>query len=215
MTKERGILMHARSVQNILAGRKTQTRRILTTVNGIGRVTEFQKSATKGYDWIMRDKRMRWNDLRHSDLLTRCPQGHPGDRLWVRETWKRQTHDAAGQHIVYKADGAVLSRELWWKDFDANRYTDSKWRPCLHMPRNYSRITLEITDVRVELVQDISVADIVAEGAVDPIGTERRYGYVTEKFAREEWERLWDDTNGKGAWDRNDWVWALTFKRVE
>ena len=86
--KSTPILMSGPLVRAVLSGLKTQTRRPIERIAKIGPVTEFQRSDTRGYDWIMRDQRKLWNDLTHAELLARCPYGSVGDRLWVRETWK-------------------------------------------------------------------------------------------------------------------------------
>lgn len=134
-----------------------------------------------------------------------CPFGVPGDRLWVRETYID-----LGACFLYRADAnAEQDRALV-----APR---QKWRPSIHMPREASRITLEITDVRVQRLQDVSQADAMAEGAppshhsIDMIS--RQYGY--EDFSRSWYAQLWEQINGPGSWDANQWVWAITFRRVE
>ena len=78
--KERGILFSAPMVRANRAGRKTQTRRLVS-------LREFGPSTTSGYDWTFRDKRALWNDISPARLMEMCPYGVPGDRLWVRETW--------------------------------------------------------------------------------------------------------------------------------
>jgi hypothetical protein len=138
----------------------------------------------------------------------RCPYGAVGDRLWVRETWAasldsdgdmckpflyRATYDEA----VYgqlKASFSDRATEIW--DVVGN----TGWRPSIHMPRWASRLTLEVTGVRVERVQDISEADAKAEGV---------------KSAAE-FCALWDEINGARGygWDANPWVWVVEFKRV-
>jgi len=154
-----------------------------------------------------------------------CPYGQPGDRLWVRETW------------APKVDGIDLARPASWYAADFNdpanervrAFVGGRWRPSIHMPRNRSRITLEITGVRVERPQDISEADALAEGIIydpDPItGQGAAYwferpdgaqqGYMT---AREAYAGLWDRINGKRpgcAWADNPWVWVLDFRQVQ
>lgn len=86
--------------------------------------------------------------------------------------------------------------------------------PSIHMPRWASRLTLEITEVRVERLQGISGDDILAEGVGHPIGTELRYGHVTEAWNRARFRSLWESINGAGAWDANPWVWVVGFRRV-
>ena len=120
------------------------------------------------------------------------PYGKPGDRLWVRETW----HDASSSlHscALYRADGI----DLHW----------DKWTPSIHMPRWASRITLEITSVRVERLQDISEADAQAEGITSAECLECD-GFVNA------FSKLWEQINGPGSWDANPWVWAIEFRRL-
>jgi hypothetical protein len=138
----------------------------------------------------------------------------PGDHLWVRETWAETVYvdgDRAGEHeIVYRADAP----DFQWVDGDGGvDYREdgcprSSWRPSIHMPRKVSRITLEVTGVRVERVQEISTSDIDAEGL--PIG--RGLGGSQEMEFRE----LWDSINAKRGygWDKNCWVWVVVFKRI-
>ena len=110
------------------------------------------------------------------------PYGRTGDRLWVRETWG---HNPEGPGYVYRSDG----------DFDMKFHGD-RWRPSIHMPRWASRITLEVTGVRVERLQDINEEDALAEG-------------VEHAF-----RSLWESINGPGSWDANPWVWVVEFRRV-
>lgn len=148
-----------------------------------------------------------------------CPYGRPGDRLWVRETWcQTSTHG-----IVCRADGEI-SDEF------------GPWKPSIHMPRWASRITLEITDVRVERLQEISEADAIAEGIErlkdHPLGfpvwkvCDHQDGtpgvevldYVGRdwtKDPRRAYQALWLSINGPGSWDANPWVWVIEFRRID
>jgi len=195
--REHPILFSTEMVKAILEGRKTMTRRIIKTqpvmVNGYYR---WQPKA--GYDI----------NLEHLNInLTNklCPCGQVGDRLWVRETW------ADGMNvpvpIIYKADKA-------WTDVKI------KWRPSIFMPRWASRITLEITDIRVERVQEINNADAEQEGfalaglqngcpACDTID----HSYYGGRFHFAEY---WDSLNAKRgySWESNPWVWVVSFEVV-
>ena len=144
-----------------------------------------------------------------------CPYGVPGDRLWVRETYARHPQFA---EVAYRADGEEFE--------DGDGFTwCPKWTPSIHMPRALSRITLEITDSRVERVQDISEEEARAEGiealdgrfvSADLCDTARWYGMSMED-ARCIYAHLWDtsyDARGLG-WSVNPWVWVVTFKSVE
>lgn len=166
--KEQPLLMKGPLVKRSLLDIKTATRRLLTQVAGIGVVTEFQRSSTLGYDFIMRDRRMNWNDLRVSDLLERCPYGAQGDRLWVRETWRQNTFvdpkDGPVAGVLHKATytGLPIPHARW------GVVTDKVWRPAIFMPRDACRLVLEIKGVVVERLQDITEDGIRAEG-VDTI----------------------------------------------
>lgn len=124
------------------------------------------------------------------------PFGKPGDRLWVRETW---THDDEG-NISYRAQMDD------WVECPGN-----KWKPSIFMPRIASRITLEISTIRVERLQDISEEDAKAEGP------SQHPEYPKEFYCswRKAYQVLWDSINGPGSWDRNPWVWVIEFKGVQ
>jgi hypothetical protein len=214
MMKERPILFSSQIVQAILAGRKTQTRRVLNRVATLGPVTEFQRSATPGYDWIMRDRRLLWNEIKHADLLERCPHGAVGDRLWVRETWRADDYAQDDpERTIYRADADAEALE--------GIKGIVKFRPSIHMPRNRARILLEITDVRVQRLQEISDSDALAEGIVKwpPVADSWKpqqewniaYSSPTKAF-----RALWQEINAERApWDSNPWVWAITFRLVD
>jgi len=150
----------------------------------------------------------------------------PGDRLWVREAFALDDNGHE-EWPIYRADGAALPV------LPPTRKA-SRWRSPIHMPRWASRIDLEITEVRVERLQDISEADALAEGIEEVEGiigascaggihheiTGIRYyfdgghdeGYES---ADDAYHALWDSLNGPGSWDANPWVWVITFKRVK
>ena len=195
--KERPILFNAPMVRAILDGRKTVTRRVVKPQPA----GEIRRGEPDFNHWIDTKYWERQNQKENRGIGTRgfaCPYGQPGgDRLYVRETFghfERNENFAPGCEVFYRADGESLAVE--------------PWRPSIHMPRWASRITLEITSVRVERLQDISVADAIAEGCP---GGEHGDRYA----ALEQYRALWESINGPGSWDANPWVWAITFKRVE
>jgi hypothetical protein len=228
--KEKPILLSGEMVRAILDNRKTQTRRAVNRVQRIGRVTEFQRSDTPGYDWIMRDERMMWNDISHADLLSRCPYGQPGDRLWVRETYRHCGNISTGgwcfEMVGYAADGAsgrcgewmtlsAMPRREWWNT------GKEPWSPSIFMPRRYSRLTLEVTGIRVERVQDITESDARAEGIIDggclSCGNPEPCGCEDPRpDARDGFIGLWDDIYAKrgSGWEVNPFVWVVEFKVV-
>ena len=211
--KERPILFSAPMVRAILAGKKTQTRRIVKP----------QPEWTKGA-WYWRHPRYN-NGLGihyfHTDaesaaekMASVCPYGIPGDRLWVRETWfdngASWSGDSSESHgrCVYRADGEFM-------DHFPEDYMGAKWSPPIHMPRWASRITLEVVAVRVERVQDISNNDATAEGFEDKFEADgSAYGAVLTT-AKECFADLWCEINGEDSWYANPWMWAVEFKRLE
>ncbi|AOZ52666.1 hypothetical protein BKX93_01490 [Chromobacterium vaccinii] len=227
---EKPILFCAEMVRALLAGTKTQTRRVAKPVKH----PDFGNLYEPGAMVLEREPQHVINRA--------CPYGQPGDRLWVRETWGVISHswDKAGNmvdwvpdrpatpilelpfgrvyysgHVIYAADGYME----WAGDDDGGGEPRSAWKPSIHMPRTASRILLEITDVRVEQLQDISEADAVAEGCVaEPCDHSRQscedigcYGPT----AAGAYHWLWNRLNGAGSWDANPWVWVIEFKRVE
>lgn len=195
---ERPILFSAAMVRALLAGTKTQTRRIVKPQpHGVALVA----SGNHLFDY--RDDLGDYSRVVPMDkAVTLCPHGLPGDLLWVREAF-----NADRAEMVYRADGGMPAD---W--FDAG----SKWRPSIHMPRRASRITLEITMVRVQRLQDISEEDARAEGApgyeegidAPPPDDEHEWAYLASFI------RLWKSINGAESWNANPWVWAISFKRL-
>lgn len=212
--KERPILFSESMVRAILEGRKTQTRRVINSVTGIGRVTEFQPSDTPGYAWTFRDRRLLWNDMTPHNLLSRCPHGQPGDRLWVREAWRIADSDLCGCGGDYCTCGCNGQPIYAASYSDDTRREMMPWCPSIHMPRWACRLVLEITDVRVERLQDISEADARAEGCHGGHGSIPGYNYSATP--REQFWQLWESLSaGRGyGWDANPWVWAITFRQV-
>lgn len=215
--KERPILFSAPMVIAILGGAKTQTRRVVKhqpiqcTELPFILFPQSKNEAIEQTGYI-------WPNAK-DQILALCPYGQPGDRLWVREAWS--THacfDSVSpatlttRSIHYLADGKVET---------------GKGRPSIHMPRWASRISLEITGVRVERLNRISESDAMAEGveAVRVSETDFRYvdylrdGKIHEKEATtgtaiKSYASLWESINGPGSWEANPWVWVVEFKRI-
>lgn len=219
--KERPINFRARMVRAILDGRKTQTRRIVMPQpsNGwklicpglcdqkpvLGEITS--KHPKRGKFGVFTVK--QHDGFTERDLIV-CPYGQPGDRLWVRESltlWPGS--------LEYKADGnpvpmTTTSHEQWsWFESYKNATC-----PSIHMPRWASRILLEITDVRVERLQDISEEDAASEGAPCEIGRLEAAILGTQASYRKGFIRLWESDHGEGSWIENPWVWVIEFKRI-
>jgi len=205
--KERPILFSAPMVRAILEGRKTQTRR---AVNGVADPDEIEVLGDSGEAFMHSGACESFCDYACGGAVLKCPYGIPGDRLWVKETFWKHKQTSFVRHADCASDAS-------WKE--------TGWRkvPSIHMPRWASRITLEIADVRVERLQDISEADAVAEGVRQMrdgsgcwVGREGPGKWVTPwAAAREAFCDIWESINGKGSWDANPWVWVIEFKRIE
>lgn len=224
--KERPILFSGEMVRAILEGRKTQTRRVIkpqpTFERGAWSVPGFFCNTEQGFK----------ESLLRSEF--QCPHGAPGDRLYIKEKWatspcldkcnaadiERRTLDANYSEpwapLYYFADDTF---DNWDKTTWGNYI--GRHRHARFMPRWASRVTLEITGVRVERVQDISEQDAKAEGAT-PDHFENAFFQTgpsgkTNPFIRGFW-RLWDSINGKDetkSWDANPWVWVISFNKLE
>lgn len=220
LVKERGIIMAGDSVRAILDGRKTQTRRVVkpqpTSPAVLDDVSARCEEAT-GYPLEDRRPYCMWVGERDGktwiDQGVRCPYGATGDRLWVREAFFDH-----GNYGIDALDSIPTPRDerIEYRAEPWDRLGDPKeagpWTSPIHMPRWASRLTLEITDVRVERLLSITNEDAIAEGCV---GGPELEGYSEQNPADpyEEYAIRWDAINGKRApWDSNPWVWVLTFK---
>lgn len=210
--KERPILFSGPMVRALLAGKKTQTRRVVKNPYFYGCLTgdcpHWQES-----------------DCAHA-MAQACPYGQPGDRLWVKETFALHACDDGFGNVTYRAGGAHVLLCGDHGDGDPvgigaacepnSKYKPERWKPSIFMPRWASRITLEILDVRAERLQDISEEDAKAEGA--EIQKETPGGWVIcgprIGSYREGYRWLWEQINGAGSWDANPWVWVLEFRRL-
>ncbi len=227
--RERPILFSGPMVRAILAGHKTQTRRIVKPWVPRPGVDAVPADVSYLPDFTC--------------YRATCPYGQPGDRLWVREAFRfaasldRLSPNDVGEKALdagyntpwaptqFEADG---HRTGSWRGFDTPPAvtTPGKLRPGIHMPRWVCRLVLEVTSVRVERLQSISYEDARAEGAFDPrlfVGDERREPGVEsyEELARRlQWPQrafreLWSSINGASSWDANPWVWVVEFRRAE
>lgn len=194
--KERPLLFSSAMVHAILEGRKTQTRRIVKLTDS-GRV----KGVGSPKNWHIDDH----------DVVNACPYGIPGDRLWVKETFAHWSPKI----IKYRADGECSDGDR------REHYTPGKWRPSIFMPRWASRILLEITNVRVELLQDITEDGALAEGIEKLTGQfDGCYAAgqsLSGTTARECFQRLWNYINAANGfgWEANPWVWVVEFKKIK
>lgn len=208
--KERGMLFAATMVKAILANTKTQTRRVLSiqpTEPPIAAQMSLNRSMTRPVFAAM------WNTKTgDGSTCCLCPYGVVGDRLWVRETWGlfEERADKTVSALVRGVPPEGSGYKPHYRATDKLEMPSGAWRPSIHMFRWASRITLEITDVRVERLQDISEADALAEGIDD--GWLVRNKVPPPRAAR--YRDLWEDINGAGSWDANPWVWVVSFKPI-
>ena len=232
--QEKPIPFNSEMVNAILDGRKTQTRRVITPKPGEN-IVGFQS-------WIHQDKQLWTEQIHTSDPLHnklgkdyKCPYGQPGSQLWVRETWATSLSldsmspsdiGIAARRAGYNSKESPKS-DLWYmadmhyRQWGSEKTSLGKSRPSIHMPRWASRIQLEITDVRVERLQEITEADVCAEMGRD--------GWIRDGlWALPNWEggpfdsaqkmfaHLWDSIyKDRGfGWEANPFVWVVEFKKV-
>lgn len=182
-------------VQTLLAGRKTQTRRIIKFPKDYDG-KEVYPNGSFGCKYSVEDGTLR---------RLNCPYGLPGDLLWVRETCK----GLAGPKYYYKADGFILKNH--WR-----------WTPSIHMPKEAARIWLRVKTIRVERIQEITEVDAIAEGAKDHLNEmnlmkELGDWKIPSPFLMHQFGflSLWCQINGCESWLDDPWVWVVEFERVD
>jgi hypothetical protein len=182
--KERPILFSGNMVRTLLAGTKLQTRRLL------------RPKHLSGSGWHVPNAGAT-SDTMTTVLARFCPYGQPGDRLWVRETWRVETSGEV-QTLYYRAD------EPW--------HDGAGWSPSIHMPRWASRLTLEVTAVRVQRACEISEEDALAEGVLhgNDLGRTVYTDTGARVSARDAFRALLGSIYGPDAWEK--WFWAVSFK---
>jgi len=201
--KERPILFSAPMVRAILDGSKTQTRRVVKDAQpaGIGRC-HWSKTG--------------WAHLRLSGGCScqpvRCPYGIPGNQLWVRETW-------AVQHEYDAAAPSKIGSSARWHYAATEDLGGLRKRPSIFLPRRGSRILLEITDVRVQRLQEISNedarAEVISDGGCLSCGNSEPCGCNDpQPDHRDGFSWLWQSIHGSDGWHANPWVWVISFRRI-
>ena len=177
--KERPIIFSGPMILAILNGLKTQTRRVV------------KPQPTDGRLWPDEGSHRIWGEDNRSLVPCGwCPYGQPGDRLWVRETWG----PCEGGFCYRASEGPNVKPD------------DGKWHPSIHMFREASRLTLEIVEIRVERLQEITDKDAKAEGTC---------GVACTQWGMPNFQWLWESINGKTyPWHSNPWVWVVEFKKM-
>lgn len=234
--KEKGILFSAPMVRALLAGTKLQTRRAMKP-----QPSDSWSPFSLGEVHKMRDGEFVLDrnggpivigygpSNEDGDEAYPCPYGQPCDRLWVRETFAIVPRTAYArsigvQQVIRKDDPYNHDAAVFRADWDLS--PPGRWRPSIHMPRWASRITLEITDIRVERLQDISEEDAFSEGVTElPLQKGESGAWWTADVSAgkklhaqslvKAYKALWESINGEGSWDKNPWVWCITFRRMQ
>lgn len=241
--KERGMIFNGEMVRALLDGRKTQTRRIVKGTDGAVKFCKEWNINGEEFFVVLGEK----DHTGMNPVLgaISCPLGAVGDRIYVRETWAILGNEDGccidWEEKLCKADERSAARiyrasceqkqgnyGLWsipddadWKPHTKDHQYEGAWRPSIHMPRWASRILLEITDVRVERLNDISEEEAITEGVPPAGGLLPDYPgtFLTPKgdfaTAKVAFQRLWESIYGDESWQANPWVWVIEFKRVE
>lgn len=240
---DRPIIFSGPMVRALLDGRKTQTRRVLkpqppADVTSAGVIARSNEGQTDEWTWLSGDPKDCDTWETRGEFKTRYV---PGDRLWVRETWGINHYDYGGRNFIPKQRPADLDDEhlsYLATEADAEIRDEMPYRPSIHMPRWASRLTLHVTGVKVERLQDISEDDAIAEGATRK---PRCYGYgnLYDGWSMD-WKEpaadyalvsasmafgsfinelhggpRWSSKPGPSLWDSNPWVVAVTFRVVK
>jgi hypothetical protein len=202
--KERPILFSTNMVKAILAGSKTQTRRICKTLWPVDFVKmETLAASNNSFEFLFQGKykpvfgAVFFNQKLNRKEFLPCPYGKVGDILWIRETWTPFNNG-----VAFKADEKINDKH--------------GWRPSIHMPKAAARIWLQLEDVRVERVREITEEDAIAEGVLK-LEDGRYHSYLNGvacqcETAKLSYTTLWCQINGTDSWNSNPWVWGLTFK---
>jgi hypothetical protein len=226
---DRPILFSAPMVRALLDGRKNQTRRVLSLpdwtqlMDCTGQLVQYERQEgheRHGLEFVTKGRSL-WNKESNptgvSGAYLRVPV-MPGDRLYVREA-HYMTDDGDYAIAVYAEDDTeVAEHNSRIRRLRVSHLLSEEWakphlklRPSIHMPRWASRMTLTVTDVRVQRLQEISEADAIAEGVTEGSITDEISGVCEGWSAKTAFRSLWEAINGPDAWDANPWVVALTF----
>lgn len=231
--KSTPLLMKCPLVRATLAGVKTETRRLITSLNGIGKISHLRSIDPGGYEWAYRNT---WGvpcQLPVMPLYDSCPYGGPGDRLRIRETFRTEQLASGLCGYRFKADGAFVpiadteQAMQAWVEAHAGQRGDL-WRPAIFMPREVCRIAPEILNRSIEHIQDITDEAIRAEGVADMtfdellemgVSNKRSCGRLYWEYAspRERFELVWNLVYGADpstSWSANPPVWVLKYRKV-
>ncbi len=213
-TKERPILFSGPMVRAILAGRKTQTRRVLNPQPKWVPYQHEEARKDSGF-WGWQRTPNQFVDSSSGDFRSYSPYGQPGDRLWVRETWVlgRASFQERTDTPLAPAQRGGARAPVIFRANEIHNDEEFKWKPSIFMPRWASRITIEVTGIRVQRVQEITAKGACEEGIFDDgkYQIEAPLPYPVATF-----KHLWDSINSKRGfgWEMNPWVWVVEFRKV-
>ena len=198
--RERPILFSGPLIPPILADAKTMTRRVIKLDSPFDQWVQPLQLDVDPLLWTWR------STITGGVAVAKCRYGQVGDRLWVRETWMHRSIPdislpKSPKSIIYKATNPEVGEAF-------------KWKPSIFMPRWASRILLEITEVRVERVQEITPLDAVKEGCPRHHEYNEKFEFISATSPIDRFHALWDSINPKYPWESNCWVWVVSFKRV-
>jgi hypothetical protein len=212
MSKEIPILFSTEMVQALLDERKTMTRRVIKA--------EFEQNINGNWNYHFKGSAAS-NQTKESmndnffGIIDHCPYGEVGDILWVREGFKYD--------VVQDKNGVFRDVYSYKANFPEEHPKILRWKPSIHMPKVAARIWLEVVNVRVERLQDISEVEAIKEGIVQKYWKDSRgYFFIADDRSLTElgedgeyvtaFEKLWHEINGKESWEANPWVWVVEFK---
>lgn len=208
---DRPILFSGAIVRALWDDRKTQTRRMLTfqPAPGISIIRKTIRPIDANPYHSFERRSVYGSYAGELDIKIKR-----GDRLWVRETWSH-----TGDHVfsISEARMSPFGHAIYQAD-ENPEYPHAKFWPSIHMPREFSRMTLIVTDVRVERLQEISEADAIAEGCKQYSSStklSRPFNADWKGIYREGYAELWNEINGAGSWEANPWVAAYTFRVIK
>lgn len=207
-TKERPIRFTDEMIRALLDGRKTQARQII-------KPQPVWDTALTGKEGLVLGESI-WTPDEYANYAA-CPYGWRGSLLWVQETFRLFDSHEECSCYDFCVCASLHGNPIYRADEDCR---ENKWKPSVHMPRWASRITLEITSVRVERLQDISEEDAIAEGIQSWIETFNNSGIYHQNgqlqaYPATAFSRHWQSINGPESWNENPWVWVIEFNRIE
>lgn len=227
---EKPMMFSTWSVRQILAGKKTQTRRIVGKLRWSISFSQLEKSKTPRYDWSFRDQNGRWNEYKDSNFVNLAPY-LVGEHVWIRETWSPD-HAAFYPHwpVVRRADGEIETENGQVFSPEVNAYFPFQWRSPMYMPKSAARPErIIIASVKCQRLQDITAHDALEEGIAHsdywqpselqdrPFEEKWHDDYhFWRHYPQLAYSKLWDSINEKTCpWASNPWVWVYGLEVVK